>query len=279
MYNYTKNIIFVDTAYLTFNKFYAVKRWYSYKYPDDEINNDKNYDWFENNIFINKFKDMYLKSLKRLFDILILDNCKIIFCLDASYKQIWRTTIYENYKKGRLNKYNYANTMKYLYNILLPDIIKNNKNYYSIYVDEVEADDVIATSVNYLKKKKCKSTIYIVTNDTDLKQLGDENIYFINLDDKKFIYVNKNDAEEILIKKILYGDKSDNIKSIFKPGYKINNNIIRKKDLMDNNILYHYLQQNNDANELYKLNTTLVNLDYLPIKYKEAIIEKIKIII
>ena len=97
--------------------------------------------------------------------------------------------------------------MNYVYNILLPDIIKQNNNFHSIYIDKVEADDIIATTTNYIKNMY-KCTIYIVTNDNDLKQLGDNNIYFINLIDKKFFNINKTDMEILLNNKILYIDKS-----------------------------------------------------------------------
>ena len=76
------NIILVDTSYLTFNKFYAIKRWYIYKYPDDENNKDENYDWFKNKIFIDKFKEMYLKTIESLFSTSILKNSIMLFCLD-----------------------------------------------------------------------------------------------------------------------------------------------------------------------------------------------------
>ena len=272
------NIILVDTSYLTFNKFYAIKRWYMFKYPDDENNKDDDYDWFTNKIFIEKFKDMYLKTVESLFTKEILHNSIIIFCLDTPHQKVWRTQIYNDYKKGRINKYNYENTMSYVYNILLPDIINNNNNYYSLYVADVEADDVIANSIEYIKNKYKLYNIYVVSNDNDLKQLGDINIYFINLNDKKHICIDKNEAKMILKEKLLYGDKSDNIKSIFKIGYKINNHNIKKKDLLDDSILESYLCLNEDARQRYNLNNILIDLNNLPNKYKKQILDKLNII-
>ena len=83
--------------------------------------------------------------------------------------------------------------------------------------DEVEGDDLIA---NYIKNKKSNEKVVIVSEDRDLTQLISDDVcqYIPSL--KKFISVGNSvkelgiTHENILLKKILCGDASDNIKGI-----------------------------------------------------------------
>ena len=83
--------------------------------------------------------------------------------------------------------------------------------------NEVEADDLIAY---YVKHKKPEEKIVIVSNDRDLTQLirDDVTVYLPNL--KKFVTPKNHKelmgypSENVVVKKILCGDTSDNIKGI-----------------------------------------------------------------
>ena len=83
--------------------------------------------------------------------------------------------------------------------------------------NEVEADDLIAY---YVKHKKKEEKIVIVSNDRDLTQLirDDVTVYLPNV--KKFITPKNHKelmgypCENVVVKKILCGDTSDNIKGI-----------------------------------------------------------------
>ena len=86
-----------------------------------------------------------------------------------------------------------------------------------IICDKIEGDDLIAY---YVKNKKENEKVVILTSDRDLTQLirDDVSVYIPKL--KKFI-TPKNDkeligypSENILLKKIICGDSSDNIKGI-----------------------------------------------------------------
>lgn len=83
--------------------------------------------------------------------------------------------------------------------------------------DEVEADDFIAY---YVKHKKPNERIVIMSNDRDLTQLISDTVIVYVQQLKKFINT-KNHTEvmgynyqNVLVKKILCGDDSDNIKGI-----------------------------------------------------------------
>lgn len=86
-----------------------------------------------------------------------------------------------------------------------------------IMVDKIEGDDLIAY---YCKNRKESDKIYIVSGDRDLTQLLDDNICLYVLVLKKFV-TTKNHKEilgiphnNVLLKKIICGDVSDNIKGI-----------------------------------------------------------------
>lgn len=94
--------------------------------------------------------------------------------------------------------------------------------------DEVEADDFIAY---YVKHKKSKERIVIMSNDRDLTQLISDTVIVYVQQLKQFIN-KKNHTEvmgynyqNVLLKKMLCGDDSDNIKGIKMLGEKtlINN--------------------------------------------------------
>ena len=83
--------------------------------------------------------------------------------------------------------------------------------------DEIEADDFIAY---YVLHKKPNERIVIMSNDRDLTQLISDSVIVYIQQLKKFINT-KNHTEElgynyqnVLLKKILCGDDSDNIKGI-----------------------------------------------------------------
>lgn len=89
--------------------------------------------------------------------------------------------------------------------------------------DETEADDFIGY---YVTHKKPNERIVIMSNDRDLTQLISEDVIIYMQQKKKFINT-KNHVEElgchyknILLRKMICGDPSDNIKGIFLLGEK-----------------------------------------------------------
>lgn len=83
--------------------------------------------------------------------------------------------------------------------------------------DEVEADDLIAY---YVANKKNNERIVIMSNDRDLTQLISDDVIVYIQDMKKFINTKNHTSEigynyqNVLLKKVLCGDASDNIKGI-----------------------------------------------------------------
>ena len=83
--------------------------------------------------------------------------------------------------------------------------------------DKVEADDLIAY---YVKHKKPNERIVIMSNDRDLTQLISEDVIVYVQREKKFINTKNHTTElgynyqNVLLKKMICGDASDNIKGI-----------------------------------------------------------------
>lgn len=263
-----KIIILIDTSYMIFYRFFAILKWYSLAHTNDfKLNNNSSYDWCTNNIFLEKYKKKFLESLINLLKQNIFENSNIFFCIDAPLKTLWRIKLKYDYKYKIISKYNYKSIFNYTYKYLIPKIINNYLNINSIKINNVEADDIIASICLYLKNTDNK--IYIISSDNDFLQLGRKNVYFYNFKTKHPFNISLETAYEILKKKIIYGDKSDCIDSIFKKGYGI-----KKKDLLNNKILFNYLNKNPNIKKLYNLNKKLINFNNIPKIYYNTIIKK-----
>ena len=81
--------------------------------------------------------------------------------------------------------------------------------------DKLEADDVIAVVSRYVECKYNTKKVFILSGDQDFYQLGRPNVDFINYKTKKPLNFDEEQARMELHKKLLLGDKSDCIPSIF----------------------------------------------------------------
>lgn len=262
------NIILIDTSYTSFYRFFATRTWYSMAFKEDfkEIKDLTEYNWLENEIFIEKYEKMYLESIKKLVSSKVFKDSFIIFVRDPPQNSLWRKEEKCDYKGNRQDltlKHNFKPVFKYTYDKLIPKWVKENDNYIVLKQEKIEADDIIALSCKYIQNKYKDKNIYIVSGDEDFLQLGDDNVYFANYKKKKVFQLSKEEASLALQKKIVEGDCSDNIPSIFK-GKRIKN----KKELINNkDKLDEYLNTNEDIKEKYISNRKLIDFNYIPKKY------------
>lgn len=267
------SLILVDTSYTSFYRFFATLRWYSFNNPDEfKLKNNNIYDWSTDNIFMEKYEKMYLNSIIKLIGSIIFDESEIIFCMDSPKNLLWRTDILSNYKLDRLDlseKSNYKGVFNYTYNKIIPNIIDKYKNISSILIDKVEADDIIASICMYNKIHNPDKLIYIISGDKDFLQLGRQNIIFYNYKLKNPLILTEEEALLELNKKILFGDKSDGISSIFPKGFKTK---LKNELLLNINKLTEFLDKNEDIKNKYKMNQLLIDFNFIPIKYQEEII-------
>ena len=122
------NIILVDSSYTSFYRFFATLRWFSLsnmeiykKYKDDPT-----FDWSLEPIFLEKYKKMYLDSIKTLVGSTVYQDSTIVFCLDSPQESLWRKELSECYKGNRTDlslKTNFIPTFRYTYNELIPSFV------------------------------------------------------------------------------------------------------------------------------------------------------------
>ena len=188
--------------------------------------------------------------------------------MDTPKEKLWRMEIQDNYKSGRCDlslKHNFKTTFDYTYNIMIPKFIEQNNNINKLRIDNVEADDIIACICMHLD---INQKIYLVSGDEDFLQLGRDNLIFINYKKKKPFILSSNEANEFLKNKILNGDVSDNIPSIFPKGTKGKKEIINSEDK-----LKKYLENNPESIKQYNKNKLMIDFNNIPKKYYNKIIK------
>ena len=276
------NIILVDTSYTTFHRFFATIRWFSFAHKDlfKEHKDDNTFDWSTEPLFIEKYTKMYLESIINLVSKRIFNDSIIIFCKDAPSDTLWRHELTECYKGNRLDlseKYNFKPTFKYTFDTLIPKLIKENKNIYSLLIPRMEADDLIALATKFIKYKKTTKTTYIISGDNDFLQLGHSKLYIADYKKDHLIHLTKEEAKEALRQKIVSGDCSDNIPSIFKD-QKINNKV-KKLVKEDKSEMKKFLAENKMAYAQYQQNKKIISFKYIPKEFRKQVYKKIKKII
>jgi len=269
-----KILILIDTSYTAFYRFFATIKWFSFAFKEDflKIKDKSDYNWINNDIFVEKYEKMFLESIKKIISKKTFNSSKIIFCLDSPKIDLWRCKLQSSYKGKRADlslKYNYKDIFIYTYNTLLPKIIKSYDNINLIQVDNIEADDIIAIIIKHLKNISIKNKIYLISGDQDFYQLGYNNLFFFTYKSKNFKILDENEAHKELQKKIIFGDKSDCIPSILTKRIKNKDELIE-----DSEKLNKYLNDNPEAKEKYIHNTKMIDFNYIPSQYFNIVVKK-----
>ena len=275
-------LILVDTSYTSFYRFFATLRWFSMHDAESykTYKNDSNYDWSTNKIFMEKYEKMYLKSIIDIIGKKIFDTSTIIFCMDSPKENIWRNELMKGYKADRCEqsiKTNFKQVFNETYTTIIPKIIKENKDrIHKIRIDKLEADDIIAVICKHYEKKYSEEKVYLISGDKDFLQLGRENLIFINYKSKKPFTLTVEEAKEQLKLKILNGDCSDSILTIFPKDRKILS-LKKRKELIENeDKLKEYLDENPEIKEKYKINCHMIDFNFIPKELQKEILKEIK---
>jgi 5'-3' exonuclease len=256
------NYILIDGSYYCFYRYYSLIRWWNNAHKDESLGVPSN-----NDIFINKFKKMYVENINKLSRKLNInkdEEIKIIIAKDCPRQDIWRKKIYNEYKSNRDDNYS---DISYFFRLAYEELIYDELINYKINIlshPQLEADDCIAIYTKQLLNVDLNNKIYIIASDNDYLQLVyDDNlcehikIYDLSFKNLKEQNSNKNCN---LFCKILIGDKSDNIKSIMpKCGVKT----AQKYD--NNRELFNQLLENNEnIREKYEFNRLLMDFNLIP---------------
>jgi 5'-3' exonuclease len=254
--NLEPTFLFIDGSYYCFHKYYALIHWWKITNPEVSLE-----DPFQNEIFLRKFRDTFVNNLLQIPKKLKITNPIIIVGKDCKRENIWRNELFSKYKGNRLTDANFKGgpffKMAYEDNLFEKGganaILKHSK---------LEADDCIAISVKYLLTKYPLCNIYIITSDRDYLQLNSERVNIFDLSFKN-IALTKNStgiSKTDLEIKIIMGDKSDNIPSVFpKCGQKT-----AQKCVEDNEFFKKKMSDNEEYYKQYELNKTLVDFNNIP---------------
>lgn len=268
------NFILIDGSYYIFYRYHALCTWW--KLAKHEHETDVPY---ENERFIEKYKDTFIKKIHEIQKKLKIKDANIYVGKDCPRKNIWRNESIQDYKGGRVN----CDYMKLLFDIAYNnesnEDIKSNLFLKAgckkvIQENNVEADDIIALTSKHILSKYPDAKIWIITSDMDYLQLACEKITLMNLKFKKLTDSKGsfNDAKKDLFCKIITGDKSDNIPSVFpKCGIKTAEKYYDNKELFEQK-----LKTIQNAQQLYERNRMIIDFNYIPIKYVNNVNEIIK---
>lgn len=211
-------VFLIDTSYWLYYRFFSLRNWYNKAYPQVQTNVNFNleHNWLEDQIFMTKYQKLFIDNILTLCkkNKTIISN--VIFCIDCSHKDNWRLENNETYKGTRLESHSRNQFNSYeLFNYIKKTYIPQLQVLYGIktlYNNHCEADDIIGHFAPFLIHNGFTKVI-ILANDNDYLQICKTD-HIIMIDGKNNI-LNKHNLEygiKYLLKKILLGDTSDNIK-------------------------------------------------------------------
>jgi 5'-3' exonuclease len=266
--------IFVDGSYYCFYRYFALLQWWKNAYPEELLD-----DPYKNEKFIEKFRKTFVENLQQIPKKLKIhkEHIKPILIVgkDCKRENIWRNDIFKQYKANRANGkedgFMGGPFFKMAYE---EDLFMKGGAKAILKHPRLEADDCIAISVKQLLNKYPLCKIYIITSDRDYLQLNAHNVNLYTLTYKNLAEgkTATGNADTDLKIKIIMGDTSDNIPSVFpKCGLKTAQKCIEdpeffKKKMCDNEEYYSQ----------YKLNEQLINFDKIPTNFIEEFMSTIK---
>lgn len=266
--------IFVDGSYYCFYRYFALQQWWRNAYPEEPLD-----DPYQNEKFVDKFKKTFVENLQQIPKKLKIHKEPVkpilIVGKDCKREHIWRNDLFKDYKANRANGPEDGFMGGPFFKMAYEDELFQKGGAKAILKHpRLEADDCIALSVKYLVKKYPQCRIYIITSDRDYLQLNSHNVdlytlTYKNLADGKTATGN---AEDDLKIKILMGDVSDNIPSVFpKCGLKT-----AQKCVEDKQFFKKKMGDNQSYYAQYELNEKLVSFDMIPQIYSDQFMATIK---
>lgn len=260
------NFILIDGSYFIYYRYYSLKNWWKNAKRVTETNIP-----YDNERFIEKYRTTFTKKISEIKNIYSPnENSIILIGKDCPSKDIWRRNIFPEYKHGRKNDDSgVGSSFKLTYDENLFTIGGANA---ILYDHELEADDCIAITSKHITHNYPDSKIHIITSDMDYLQLSNDNTYIYNLQGKPLTDSKQsfNDPTKDLFCKIVSGDKSDNIQSVFERcGQKTAEKYYENPDLFQDK-----LNKDSSAKERYERNKLIIDFNYIPKALEERFKKK-----
>jgi len=240
-------------------------RWWKNAFPE---NQDALLDPYNNEVFKDKFIKTFVDTVKDLPKKLGIRkedraNVKMIVGKDCKRENIWRNELIDKYKANRTSDGFMGG--KFFQMAYENELFIQGGASQILSFDRLEADDCIALSVRHIIKQP-NVEIYIITSDMDYLQLHCDNVKIFDLSYKNIAEKKSSfgSAEINLFCKIVMGDTSDNIPSIFKKcGPKTALKCWEDKSYFDEKL------KKENAYEIYERNKKLVSFDCIPDNYQK----------
>lgn len=224
-----------------------------------------------------------LKSYRRKFH---EDYGEMVVCLDCRTGN-WRRELFPAYKYQRKKKRidSGIDWEKIFEDVrTITEEFKKELPYKFIYVDNLEADDVIAILTKNAPKitktnvfGEMEYPVLIVSNDKDYKQLH-KYPYVKQFFPKKQTIGRESNPEFALQELIINGDKSDGI-----PNIRSDKDIFleegRRQSSISTDFMRRFLREGTDClttfeKERYEFNKMLISFDEIPSKYEQEVISE-----
>jgi 5'-3' exonuclease len=253
----TMNFILIDGSYFVFYRYFALNVWWKNAKSGDKPDTSCN----EDPAFIEKFKKTFESRIAEMDDCLGLHSSIKLAAIDCKRADIWRNHLYPAYKLTRTKDDEFGVSKFFA-------LTYEEKLFEAAGVDallmyqHLEADDCIAITTMHLRKTYPEAHIWIIANDHDYLQLHDDHVHLRNLKYQDLTQSKSASGDPVqdLFCKIVAGDKSDNIRSIFKKcGIKT-----AQKYYNDQELFYKALIAEPHSEDMYCLNQTLVDFNYIP---------------
>ena len=253
---YMTEFILIDGSYFIYHRYYSLKNWWNNAKRVNESDTP-----FENESFIDKYKSTFVSKVKEVQEkYSTIANPIILAGRDCNSRDIWRRKLFAEYKHGRKKD---DVGVKDSFMIAYTEELFTKAGVQAIlYDDNLEADDCIAITVKHIIDKYPDAKITIITSDMDYLQLANERVRIFNLNYKELVESKQSfkNAEKDLFCKIVAGDKSDNISSVFsRCGIKT-----AAKYYENKSSFHKKLQSDEKAQEIFALNETLIDFKKIP---------------
>ena len=260
----TNEFILIDGSYFIFYRYYALIQWWSISKQEPPLDNPS-----ENERFVDLFKSSFIKKVKEIPKKLKIKNPIYIVGKDCPREKIWRNELIDNYK-GERKSDNYAG---FFFKLTYEDGLFEQAGIKTILsYPGLEADDCLAITAKFIYENYNDHGVHIIASDMDYIQLFNDKIDAYNLKYKKISNISsREEAKKNLFCKIVMGDKSDNIPSIFpKCGLKT-----ALKCYEDNEYFESKLNSTPGSIELYERNRKIIDFNQIPENLVNGFLENV----
>lgn len=260
----SRRIVFIDASYFIFHRFFATYRWYSLRSP--EITAPA-----KDDAFIDAFRRHLENDIRKIHK--EYEPAEIWIMKDCQRCDIWRMNLYPEYKATRTHAAVFDGSIFEVAYLHL-DAMKESYPIRTFAQPHLEADDLCYICQRYVIDNDVVDNVVIIANDNDYLQMICDRVSVRNKEGKD---IHLRDPNHKVIKKILTGDKSDNIPPVYKGmGEKTAEKMLTS---MTQDELECFLRKKGDnVWNQYVLNTQLIDLRMIPSNLVDEIVENLKTI-